>query len=252
MNARLPLNRAAETLSKLVKTKIEGRQVASLQQILPSIEMMQLIFPEWTFKTCRLTHPNLGFISSNCQQLFGYKRDILTEMDQKQLYDFVPEEDCEDLYNSVLFLQNFYSEQKPDDFHKLRSVMHYRFIRRDGAIITLRDEKAALSLGHSNYLYYTIYKDISRETAFNGVKLSIYSNVTGEKITEFRRAANEPQLSDREGELLLLIRSGLTTKEMAWQMNISHHTVRNIRQRMFEKFSVSNSIELINKTAHIA
>jgi DNA-binding CsgD family transcriptional regulator len=49
----------------------------------------------------------------------------------------------------------------------------------------------------------------------------------------------------------LLIRSGLSTKEMAWQMNISHHTVRNIRQRMFEKFKVSNSIELINRTLNI-
>jgi DNA-binding CsgD family transcriptional regulator len=250
MNARLPLNRAAETLSSLVKTKTDGREVKSLQQILPSIEMMQLIFPEWTFKTCRLTHPNLDFISSNCQQLFGYKRDLMSEMDQKKIYDFVPEEDCEDLYNSILFLQNFYSDQHPDSFHQLRSVMQYRFIRHDGTVITLRDEKASLKMGQSNYLYYTIYKDVTRETTFSGVKLSIYSNVTGAKITEFRRPAAVAQLSEREGELLLLIRSGLTTKEMAWQMNISHHTVRNIRQRMFEKFNVSNSIELINKTAH--
>jgi DNA-binding CsgD family transcriptional regulator len=30
-------------------------------------------------------------------------------------------------------------------------------------------------------------------------------------------------------------------------LKISHHTVRNIRQRMFEKYNVNNSIELLNK-----
>jgi DNA-binding CsgD family transcriptional regulator len=251
MDPRLPVSRAAETLGALVKAKTAGRPVQSLQQLLPSIQMMQYICPEWTFKTCRLTHPELGFISSNCQQLFGYKPDRMTQMGQNDLYAYVPEEDCEELYNCLLFLQNFYSDQKPEDFHKVRSVMQYRFIRRDGTIINLRDEKAAVSMGESNYLYYTMYKDVSREVLFSGIKLSVYSNITGEKITEYRRPTSQANLSDREGELLLLIRGGLTTKEMAWKMNISHHTVRNIRQRMFEKFNVSNSIELINKTAHI-
>lgn len=250
MNPHLPVNRAAEALSALVKHKTVGNPVNSLQKILPSIDMMQHLFPEWTFKTCRLTHPDLGFISSNCQQLFGYKRDRMTDMDANDIYSYMPEEDCEDMYNSLLFLQNFYRDQQPENIHKVRSVMQYRFIRRDGSIITLRDEKASVQMGGPDYLFYTVYKDISREVSFNGVKLSIYSNVTGEKITEYRRP-NELQLSEREGELLLLIRSGLTTKEMAWQMHISHNTVRNIRQRMFEKFKVTNSIELINKTVHI-
>ena len=55
------------------------------------------------------------------------------------------------------------------------------------------------------------------------------------------------QISKRETELVALIRKGLRTKEIADQLKISHHTVRNIRQRMFEKYNVNNSIELLNK-----
>ncbi len=55
------------------------------------------------------------------------------------------------------------------------------------------------------------------------------------------------RLSKRETELVALIRKGLRTKETADHLKISHHTVRNIRQRMFEKYNVNNSIELINK-----
>lgn len=251
MNAYLTVNRAADTLSGMVKNKTEGHVTESMKQLLPSIEMMQLLFPDWTFKTCRLTHPNLDYISSNCKQLFGYSSDMVGQMGQQQLFRFIPEEDCEDMYNGLLFMQNFYHDHSPADFHKLRAVMLYRFVKPDGTIITVRDEKASLQMKDSKYLYYTMYKDVSHEVPFTGVKLAFYSKAGGQKIAEYRPAGTDAQLSSREGELLLLIRSGLSTKEMAWQMNISHHTVRNIRQRMFEKFRVSNSIELINNTRHI-
>lgn len=45
-----------------------------------------------------------------------------------------------------------------------------------------------------------------------------------------------------------MIRKGLRTKEIADQLKISHHTVRNLRQRIFEKYNVNSSIELLNKT----
>src|SRR5687767_14237987 len=117
MDPRLPVNRASDTLKWLVKNKVDGGKVDSLQQLLPSIEMMRQIFPGWTFKTCRLMHPNLDYISNNCDQLFGYKSSIMGQMDQSQLYAHIPEEDCEDLYYSLLFMQNFYSDRSPSVFH---------------------------------------------------------------------------------------------------------------------------------------
>lgn len=251
MNPYLPVHRASQTLMKLVREKTAGHPAESIEQILPSITMIQQVFPEWTFKTCRLTHPNLDFISSNCRQLFGYNSDHMGQMGQHELYEHVPEEDCEDLYNSILFMQNFYSDKSAEDIHKIRAVMHYRFIRKDGSVILLRDEKASIQLNNATQLYYAVYKDISREMLFSGVRLAIFSNTTGEKLAEYKPVSKMWQLSDREGELLRFIRSGLTTKEMAWQMNISPHTVRNLRQRLFEKFSVSSSIDLLNKTAHL-
>jgi DNA-binding CsgD family transcriptional regulator len=68
------------------------------------------------------------------------------------------------------------------------------------------------------------------------------------KITEFKPSAGS-NLTSRESELVTLIKQGLSTKEIAWYLNISHHTVRNIKSRLFEKFNVNNSIELLNMTA---
>ena len=41
---------------------------------------------------------------------------------------------------------------------------------------------------------------------------------------------------------------GLTTKEIAAHLNISNNTVRNIKSRMFAKYKVNNTIELLNRT----
>lgn len=72
-------------------------------------------------------------------------------------------------------------------------------------------------------------------------------DVWQEKLAEFRPATQYIRLSKRETELVGLLRKGLRTKEIADQLKSSHHTVRNIRQRMFEKYNVNNSIELLNK-----
>lgn len=72
-----------------------------------------------------------------------------------------------------------------------------------------------------------------------GINDFYQQDVSQEKLAEFRR--QHLRLSKRETELVGLIKKGLRTKEIADQLKISHHTVRNIRQRMF------NSIELLNK-----
>jgi DNA-binding NarL/FixJ family response regulator len=146
------------------------------------------------------------------------------------------------------FLQNFLQDKSPEEYFALRFVLQFRFRHKNGSYVLLQDEKASLKLQNSTYVYYSILKDVTEETVFTGVKLDIYrQDSSQQKLAEFRPATNHVRLSKRETELVALIRKGLRTKEIADRLKISHHTVRNIRQRMFEKYNVSNSIELLNK-----
>ena len=52
-------------------------------------------------------------------------------------------------------------------------------------------------------------------------------------------------LSIREKEILLLIKRGLLSKEIADTLHISIHTVNTHRQNIFQKLSVSNSMEAV-------
>jgi len=57
----------------------------------------------------------------------------------------------------------------------------------------------------------------------------------------------EPQLTKREKEILILIRQGFLSKEIAYKLNLSIYTVNNHRKNILAKLNVDNAIEAINK-----
>jgi len=95
-----------------------------------------------------------------------------------------------------------------------------------------------------------LFRDVTAERPFTGVKVELFKQEDQglTKIREYKPAARRNALSKREQELVNLMRQGLSTKEIAWYLNISQNTVRNIKSKMFEKYNVNNSIELLNMT----
>lgn len=66
------------------------------------------------------------------------------------------------------------------------------------------------------------------------------------EMGESKANPEEPtHLTSSEIEIVKLIASGLTTKEIAYQKNISFHTVNTHRKNIFRKLDVSNASELI-------
>jgi DNA-binding CsgD family transcriptional regulator len=55
-------------------------------------------------------------------------------------------------------------------------------------------------------------------------------------------------LTFKEREVLVLVSMGLTTKEIADKLSISHHTVETHRKNLLRKCKAKNSAELILKT----
>ena len=54
-------------------------------------------------------------------------------------------------------------------------------------------------------------------------------------------------LTNKEREVFSLVSSGLTTKEIASRLNLSHHTIESHRKNLLKKFQAKNSAELIQK-----
>lgn len=58
-------------------------------------------------------------------------------------------------------------------------------------------------------------------------------------------------LTVKEKTVLSLVSSGLTTKEIADALKISHHTVESHRKNLLRKCGAKNSAELVQKTISV-
>ena len=67
------------------------------------------------------------------------------------------------------------------------------------------------------------------------------------KIISFIEPKEEVRISltNRETEVLKLVKDGLLSKEISDRLSISLHTVNTYRQRFIEKLGVNNSIEAV-------
>lgn len=79
----------------------------------------------------------------------------------------------------------------------------------------------------------------------NGIGAHIKNNGSGEVIRLSFSDRKGRILTAREKEILLLIRDGKPSKQIADVLGISIHTVNRHRQNIIEKLSVGNSVEAI-------
>lgn len=95
------------------------------------------------------------------------------------------------------------------------------------------------------WLILCCYSLSSRQDMNGGISPVIKNNHSGE-IKEFSFSDRRRHiLTDREKEILLLIKDGKLSKQIADLLEISVHTVNRHRQNILEKLSVGNSIEAI-------
>jgi DNA-binding CsgD family transcriptional regulator len=55
----------------------------------------------------------------------------------------------------------------------------------------------------------------------------------------------------KERQVLSLVAMGLTTKEIADRLNLSHHTIESHRKNLLRKWEAKNSVELVQKTSSL-
>lgn len=53
----------------------------------------------------------------------------------------------------------------------------------------------------------------------------------------------------KERQVLAFVAMGLTTKEIADRLNLSHHTIESHRKNLLRKLNAKNSAELVQKTS---
>lgn len=241
------LAREDNKVIKYIENYVTRAGAENKEEVLQLFDSIHKLFPHWVIATCPMAHPDIYYVSENAPHVFGYSSEYLIKHARmEKFFAHVHEADHAALFDCFSYMRGHLQSVPPSEHHEYRIVLHYRFRKSNGQYIYLHDEKAILDLKGGN-LYYVLFRDVTEDKVFNGVKAELFRQRQSlVKIDEYKPGATRNHLSKREKELLSFIKQGLSTKEIAWHLNISPNTVRNIKSKLFEKYNVGNSIELLN------
>ena len=190
------------------------------------------------------------FASDNFADIFGYnpawiktirkQGDLLEERihpdDRRQLTDYqiehgqfiysLPQEERND-YQQIFQIRMLNARQE-----YVNVISRHQVIQKD------RNGKAWIVMGVAN-----LSPD---QTPTEKVKRTVVNKKTGEILAPAVIPADK-LLTNREKEILLLIRQGFLSKEIAYKLNLSIYTVNNHRKNILAKLDANNVIEAINR-----
>jgi DNA-binding NarL/FixJ family response regulator len=122
-------------------------------------------------------------------------------------------------------------------------------------VLSASDERddvlEAVKAGASGYLVKSASRaELSAAIRATAAGRAVFTpGLAGLVLGEYRRIAqrpepNTPTLTDRETEILRFVAKGLTARQIADKLSLSHRTVENHVQATFRKLQVANRVEL--------
>ncbi len=123
-------------------------------------------------------------------------------------------------------------------------------------VLSASDERddvlEAVKAGATGYLVKSASKgELAEAVRATGEGRAVFTpGLAGLVLGEYRRIARAPggeatlSLTERETEILRHVAKGLTAKQIAEQLSLSHRTVENHVQATFRKLQVANRVEL--------
>ncbi|MBX3300730.1 MAG: response regulator transcription factor [Nitrospira sp.] len=132
-----------------------------------------------------------------------------------------------------------------EDKERMREAIEYGV---DGVILKVQPPKVVLAA--IDALYSPFHNDAFPER--NGTRFASQREVSKiHPTTETRPAVWPDALTEREREVIGLVRQGLSNKDIAYQLSISDSTVRHHLTSIFDKVGVSNRQKLLVHAHHI-
>ena len=187
------------------------------------------------------------FVSDNIPELYGLDSHRFFIDGHQPVVEVIHPDD---IYYGLLvrkkiysILSSFSNEEKMN--YKAIHEMRVRNLR--GEYIRIIEQEQIVELDKSGNIWLmlsVIDVDASHESEI--IKCHLYNFKTGEQIfIDLSDTLDEP-LTNRELEVLRLMKQGLLSKEIANTLKVSINTVNTHRQNILQKLKANNSIEAVN------
>lgn len=193
------------------------------------------------------------FASSGFSELFGFRNEWLSSIEKQGdlIEDMIHPDDRDKMIQMQIDHSRFIYSLAPQFRNDYSNTYKFRMrnsqkqylnvMSRQRVIQQDVNGKAWIILGEVNIL--------PDQRPLEEVQKITVNLKTGQILGFQAPAINNTALSDREIEILRLIRAGYISKEIAGKLCISLNTVNNHRKNTLRKLQVANSIEAINEAA---
>ena len=187
------------------------------------------------------------FVSDNIPELYGLDSHRLFIDGHQPVIEVVHPDD---IYYGLLvrkkiysILSSFSNEEKMD--YKAIHEMRVRNLR--GEYIRIIDQEQVIESDKSGNIWLMLSViDVDASNDSEIVKSHLYNFKTGEQIfIDLSDTLKEP-LTNRELEVLRLMKQGSLSKEIANTLKVSINTVNTHRRNILRKLKANNSIEAVN------
>lgn len=167
--------------------------------------------------------------------------------DEDEIYNNIHPEDLVDKrmleYEFFKFVDSLAPESKTG--YKASCRIRIRGVNGEYLLASNSTQILRLSPAGGMWLILCCYDLADDEKLGKGISARITNNSTGEYFEPDFSDRRARILTQREKQVLSLIKSGKPSKQIADVLGISVHTVNRHRQNILEKLSVGNSVEAI-------
>ena len=194
-----------------------------------------------------LNKKQIVFYSSNFGNLLGYSRQV-DNLNNQQFFAgrIHPDDAVKCSLNGVSILKllsNMPASEKLN--HKM--VTEYRMLNAENRYVRLIEQYQVLELDARGqiWLMFNIVDVSPNQNEYEETTSKLLNFRTGHIISMDEDVKLQVELTNREIEILQLVKDGLLSKEISDKLSISVHTVNTHRQRFLEKLGANNSMEAV-------
>ena len=195
-------------------------------------------------------HIKYLYLSDSYIRFLGYNPDAL-EFQNNEESNFesrIHPEDLIALSNTQERLFEYLQTTQADKILEYKLIYEFRVLNADNKYVRIISQHQVLELDEHGVPWLVMgIADLSPNTApLDNIKIQVVNFITGKTLPLNKFEEKELiEFTPREKEVLLLIKSGMLSKEISDRLSVSIHTVNKHRQNIMQKMNTSNVLEAI-------
>mgnify|MGYP000906745423 FL=1 len=206
---------------------------------------------EYYFFVFNPSFRSVDFTSSSVETLLGYKPD---EFSTDLLLDSIHPDDLPYFVDFESTVVDFKKQLPVDKLMKYKSRYNYRLRKKDGTYISILQQSVTIQIDEDGSVLYNLvfHTDITDLSPSSQMTLSFiglegepsFINVKPKSVF----SKSKEVFTKREKEVLRYVLQGFNSEKIAYELNLSIHTIHVHRKNILRKSGCSSVSELLVKS----